>query len=118
MSLRSSGIILRSSRCIATMKILKNCEMKKIFFSMKNNVTSPYYLPVSPAVTRLTVYRRLQVRILWQLVGLPDLDRPIHKIGEVFLKKLKFYDISNCFLDFVQLFMGIVDVHTQGFAPL
>ena len=35
MSQRSSGIILRSSRCIATMKILKNCEMEKKVFSMK-----------------------------------------------------------------------------------
>ena len=70
MSQRSSGIILRSSRCIATMKILKKYEMKKnIFFRSKNDVTSPYYLSVSPAVTRLTVYRRMQVRMEVQLVG-------------------------------------------------
>ena len=36
-------------------------DEKKNFSDEKNDVTSPYYLSVSPAVTRLTVYRRLQV---------------------------------------------------------
>ena len=44
-------------------------DEKNIFFQWKNDVTSPYYLSVSPAVIRLTVYRRCQVGNVKNNVG-------------------------------------------------
>ena len=91
-------------------KMKKNNKNKK---NIKNIKDICFYLPAlqaHPAVTRLTVYRRLYI-IRGSRRRTRDLDRPKRKIGEVFLKKLNFYDISIDFLDFVQLFMVIVDTH-------
>ena len=76
----------------------------------------PWSSAVSPAVTRLTVYRRLQVRIgrAWT----PDNYGTIRNFRADFLKKLSFYTISIHFLDFIHLRMINVDPHAQGFAPL
>ena len=72
---------------------------------------------VSPAVSRLTVYRRLQV-----IRGSPRrkkiVDGTIREIGVVFLKKSRFYDISNYFLDLVLLKIVNTEAHARGFAPL
>ena len=73
---------------------------------------------VSPAVIRLTVYRRLQVRIVFQLVGLAGNYRTILEIGGDFLKKLSFSGISIHFLDFSWVFIDVAETHAQGFASL
>ena len=46
------------------------------------------------------------------------LDGPIQKIGVVFLKKSRFYDISNHFEDFSLLKANNTEAHARGFAPL
>ena len=69
-------------------------------------------------MSRLTVYRRLQVRIVFQLVGLAGNYKPKHEFGADFLKKLSFSRISIHFSDFFQVFIDIADVHARGFAPL
>ena len=91
-------------------------DEKIIFFGKKNDVTSPYYLSVSPAVTRLTVYRRLQVRI-----GSPSSRfdyGPIVEFRVVFSKNLDFLCISNPVSDFRGLKMINAEAHARGFAPL
>ena len=95
---------------------LEKLRDEKIFFSMKNDVTSPYYLSVSPAVTRLTVYRRLQVRI-----GAPSSEfdyRPIVEFRVVFSKNLDFSRRSDHFSDFSGLDLMFAEAHARGFAPL
>ena len=95
---------------------LEKLRNKKYFFRWKNDVTSPYYLSVSPAVTRLTVYRRLQVRI-----GSPSSRihyRPFDKMGAVFSFFFEKAAYSNPFSDFSGLDLMLVQAHARGFAPL
>ena len=77
-----------------------------------------YCLSVSPAVTRLTVYRRLQVRILFQLVGLPGDYRPIGEFEVVFLKNVNFSRTNLIFWEKVLLEIVNARVHARGFARL
>ena len=95
---------------------LEKLRDEKIFFSIKNDVTSPYYLSVSPAVTRLTVYRRLQVRIARP--RRPSDYRPIREMRAVFLKNLKFLCTSTQVSDFSGLDLMFAEAHARGFAPL
>ena len=88
------------------------------WFLIDLRYVSSYFLSVSPAVAWLTVYRRLQVRIVFQLVGLAGNYRTILEIGGVFLKKLSFYTISIHFSDFSWIFIHIAEAHAQGFASL
>ena len=91
-------------------------DEKNIFFDEKNDVTSPYYLSVSPAVTRLTVYRRLQVRI-GRRRRTRDY-RPIQKMRAVFSKNFEKAGYSNHFSDFSGLDLMFAEAHARGFAPL
>ena len=77
---------------------------------------SSYFLSVSPAVTWLTVYRRLQVRIgrAWTRGDY----RTIGEFGADFLKKLSLFYISNQVLDFSGLKHDIADLYARGFASL
>ena len=73
-------------------------------------------LRVSPAVTRLTVYRRLQYGIV--PAGDPRNYGPIYEFGVVFLKKSRFLSISSPFSDFSGLKIDHAEAHARGFAPL
>ena len=66
----------------------------------------------------MTVYRRLQVRILFQLVGLPGDYGTIRKIEAVFLKNVDFSHIKPIFWEFVLLKLVNARAHARGFAPL
>ena len=66
----------------------------------------------------MTVYRRLYIRILFQLVGLPGDDGTIREIWGVFLKKLIFSGISTSILEFVLLKIVNAEAHARGFASL
>ena len=77
-----------------------------------------YFLSVSPVVSRLTIYRRPQVRILRQLVGLPNDYRPFQTFRVVFSKNLSFSRIKPIFWEFVLLKVDNAEAHARGFASL
>ena len=90
---------------------------------------SQYYLSVPRAVTRLTVYRPLQVEKHTFMRSLPKVIRngppcirrdyrPIHELGAVFLSFLDFSRISTCFSDFSGLNIDNAEAHARGFASL
>ena len=81
------------------------------------SVVGRHALRVSPAVTRLTVYRRLQViqntcpwksRFAWNF----------RDFSEVFWENLEFSAISNYFRDFLYPKYVIAEAHARGFASL
>ena len=68
------------------------------------------------AVTRLTVYRQLQVRI-----GAPSSEfdyRPIVEFRVVFSKNLDFLCTNTPFSDFSGLDLMFAEAHARGFAPV
>ena len=99
-------------------KMKKNCVIFEILNYIFLILSSIGCSTVSLAVTRLTVYWQLQVRIVGELVGSRDDYGPNRKIEAVFSKNLEKATYNNHFSDFPGLDLMFAEAHARGFAPL